>query len=151
MFANGTVAEGWVRAWKSFPEFDAEGSFRLWTFRIAKNVLLESFRKLQRAAPPAQGVGPSTRAFQLQNHPDSATNISRRVARDEGVTKVLDWVRALGEEEQQLFLHCGLEGLSYAEAGERMALQRDTVAKRWQILRERLVQFGVPRGLSLVD
>ena len=48
-------------------------------------------------------------------------------------------------------LHCGFEGLSYAEAAERMALQRDTVAKRWQALRERLARFGESQGLALLD
>lgn len=143
------VAEVWVRAWRGFAEFDENAGFRPWVFRIAKNVLLESFRKLQRSGPAE--AGPSTRLFQLHNLPESATNVSRRVARSESVALLLEWVRGLDEEQQQLFLHCGLEGLSYAEAAERMDLQRDTVAKRWQTLRERLVQFGGARGLALVD
>lgn len=145
------VAEVWVRAWRAFPEFDPEAGFRPWVFRIAKNVLLESFRKLQHDTRGGQGAGPTTRQQQLHNLPDSATNISGRVARHEGVEHVLEWVRGLAEEEQQLFVHCGLEGLSYAEAGERMSLQRDTVAKRWQVLRERLAQFGPARDLVIVD
>ncbi len=145
------VAEVWVRAWRAFPQFDESAGFRPWVFRIAKNVLLECFRQLQRSPAAYADAGPSTRLFELQNLPESATNISRRVARAENVGLLLEWVRALDEEQQQLFLHCGLEGLSYAEAAERMALQRDTVAKRWQGLRERLVQFGTTHGLAVVD
>lgn len=142
------VAEVWCRAWKGFPKFDAENAnFRPWVFKIAKNVMLEAFRKLQRAAPGAAAAGASTRLFQLQNMPDSATEVSRRIARNEGLQELLKWVEGLEEDEQKLFLHCGLEGMGYAEVAERMQLEYDTVAKRWQKLRERVGQFAAPRDL----
>lgn len=142
------VQEVWCRAWKAFPGFDAEeANFRPWVFRIAKNVMLEAFRKLQRAGPATGGPGPSTRLFQLQNVPDSATEISRRIARHEGLQSVLKWVDGLEEDEQKLFLHCGLEGMGYAEVAERMQLEYDAVAKRWQKLRERAAAFALPRDL----
>lgn len=140
------VQEVWCRAWKSIDRYDPdETPFRLWVFRIAKNVLLEGFRKLRRSGEPA--AGPTTRLFQLQNLPDSATAVSRKVARHEGIAVLLEWVEALDDEDRQLFVHCGLEGLSYAEVAERMQLQRDTIAKRWQTLRARIASFGVPREL----
>jgi len=142
------VQEVWCRAWKAFPEFDAEGaSFRMWTFRIAKNVMLEAFRRAQRASAAAGAPGPTTRLFQLQNVPDSATAVSRRMARTEEIKVVLDWVGQLEEEEQTLFLHCGLEGMGYAEVAERMDLRYDAVAKRWQSLRERLGKFALPADM----
>ena len=144
------VQEVWCRAWKSFDRYDPnETPFRLWVFRIAKNVMLEGFRKLRRSGEPA--AGPSTRLFQLQNLPDSATAVSRKLARHEGIAAVLEWAETLGDEDRQLFVHCGLEGLSYAEVSERMQLQRDTIAKRWQTLRARVAQFGVPRDLTAND
>ena len=140
------VQEVWFRAWKSFGTFDPDTtSFRLWVFRVAKNVLLEGFRKIQRSGSAA--AGPTTRMFQMQNLPDSATAISRKVARHEGIQVLLEWVEKLDEDDRQLFVHCGLEGLSYAEVGERMQIQRDTIAKRWQNLRARIVQFAVPHDL----
>ncbi len=144
------VQEVWCRAWKAFGRFDPqETPFRSWVFRIAKNVMLEGFRKLQRSGGMA--AGPSTRLFQMQNVPDSATAVSGRVARDEGISVLLGWAQGLAEEEKQLFVHCGLEGLSYAEVAERMQLQRDTIAKRWQVLRARVQQFAVPRDLIVAE
>jgi hypothetical protein len=37
--------------------------------------------------------------------------------------------------------------MGYAEVAERMQLEYDTVAKRWQRLRERAEKFAVPRDL----
>jgi RNA polymerase sigma-70 factor (ECF subfamily) len=140
------VQEVWCRAWKAFGDFDPEeASFRLWVFRIAKNVMLEAFRKSQRAS--GSDVGPSTRIFQLQNVPDTATEVSRRIARHEGLQAMLRWAEELGEDEKKLFLHCGLEGMGYADVAERMQLQYDAVAKRWQKLRERAAAFAIPREL----
>ena len=146
------VQEVWTRAWKAFPGFDAESTgFRTWIFRIAKNVMLEAFRKISRTTPSAHGAGPSTRLFQIHNLPDSATNVSRRLARHEGLAHVLAFVEKLGPDEQELFVHCGLEGMSYVEVSERMQIHHDTIAKRWQGLRERIGRFGVPRDLLLAD
>lgn len=144
------VAEVWVRAFRALPQFDPQVSFRAWLFRIAKNVLLESFRKL-RPDSKAPAAGSSTRVFQLQHYPDSATAISQRVARLDGVQHLLSWVQELDEQDRLLFVHCGLEGLSYAEAAERTGLARDTLAKRWQKLRERARQFALPAGEPFVD
>jgi RNA polymerase sigma-70 factor (ECF subfamily) len=144
------VQEVWSRAWKAFPAFDPETtSFRMWIFRIGKNVMLEGFRKVQRGGRGE--AGPTTRQFLLANVADPASAISQRVARDDSVQKLLGWVGELEEEERQLFVHCGLEGLSYTETGERMNLQKDTVAKRWQNLRARVQQFGVPRDMVAGD
>lgn len=146
------VQEVWCRAWKAFANFDpAATGFRAWIFRIAKNVLLEAFRKLQRSSTGAGSPGPSTRLFQLQNVPDSATNISRRMSRHEGIAVVLRFVEGLDEDDKLLFVHCGLEGLTYAEASERLQIHRETIAKRWQSLRERIATFGVPKDLLIVE
>jgi RNA polymerase sigma-70 factor (ECF subfamily) len=147
------VQEVWCRAWKAFAHFDpAEQSFRLWIFRIAKNVMLEAFRKVQRSGGTGAGAaGPSTRLFQMNNLPDSATQISRRVSRHEGVQKVLEWIAALEEDEKKLFVLCGLEGLSYGEVSERTQIHKDTIAKRWQHLRGRIAQFGVPKDMLATE
>jgi RNA polymerase sigma-70 factor (ECF subfamily) len=144
------VQEVWVRAWRAFPKFDPDRqAFRAWIFRIGKNVMLEAFRKVQRAPPGAPG--PTTRLLAMHDVPDSATNISRRLARDEGIQRVLDWVERLDEDERKLFVHCGLEGLTYEEVSERMQVHHETIAKRWQNLRARIGQFGVPKDMIAVD
>lgn len=144
------VQEVWSRAWKAFEGFDVDNqSFRLWIFRIAKNVMLEALRKAQRGGSLA--AGPTTRLFQLQNLPDSATAISRRVARHEGIATMLAWVEKLDDEDKKLFVHCGLEGLTYAQVSEATQIHKDTIAKRWQNLRARVAQFAVPKDMIAAE
>lgn len=139
--------EVWFRAWRALTRFDPErGSFRAWVFQIAKNVLLEAFRSLREPTRPGS-PGPTTKLFALQNLPDSATAISRRMARDETLRDFAEMVRGLEEDEQKLVLHCGLEGLPYREAAGRMGISDEALAKRWQRLRGRLVERGIPERL----
>ena len=113
------VQEVWCRAWRIFDRFDPEaGSFRYWIFRIAKNVLLEAFRKLR--GPTFAGnerAGSETRLLILKDVPDDATGISQRLSRDEGLQRFADWARSLPEEDRKLLVHLGLEGLGQQGPG----------------------------------
>ncbi len=142
------VQEVWLRAWRALDGFDPETTpFRPWIFRIAKNVLLEAFRSLARVSRQGAAAGSSTRLFALENMPDSATAISRRVARDEGLAAFAAQVRELPEEDRKLVVFCGLEALPHKEVAERMELSVEAVTKRWQRLRARLAQHGLPGEL----
>jgi RNA polymerase sigma factor (sigma-70 family) len=145
------VQEVWFRAWRSLDTFDeARTPFRLWVFRVAKNVLLEGFRQIQRA-DRGGAAGPSTKLFALQNLPDSATAVSSRLARDEGLMRFKERIDALAEDDRKLVYYCGLEGLPYREVAERMELSTDVVAKRWQRLRGRIAEAGLPFADLLAD
>ena len=144
------VQEVWLRAWRSIDTFDADTTpFRLWVFRVAKNVLLEGVRKIQRMDRKS-GPGPSTRLFALHNLADSETAVSRRIARDESLAAFAGEIRELEDEERKLVVHCGLEGLSYREVAGRLGISSDAVAKRWQRLRSRLAERGVADRLLAV-
>ena len=143
------VQEVWLRAWRGLDTFDPETTpFRPWLFRVAKNVLLEAGRQVQRARQ-AGGLGPTTRLFALENLPDTATAVSRRLVRDEGLAAFGDRVRELSDEDRKLVVHCGLEGLPRKEVATRLGLSTEAVTKRWQRLRDRLAEAGLPEHLVL--
>ena len=144
------VQETWCRALRKLDDYDAaRGSFRTWIFGLAKNVLLEALRTLQ---APQVGSGSATaRAFAIENHPDAATSVTRRLAREDGLQHFLQRVQALGDDEKNLVLHCGLEGLTAEEAGLRMNLAAETVKKRWQRLRAELIARDLPRDLLVEE
>lgn len=142
------VQEVWCRAWTIFAGYDpATTSFRYWVFRVAKNVLLEAFRKLDGPTFRSTSPDPSTRALILADVPDNATAISRRVAREESLKLFTKWVASLEEEDRTLLVHHGLEGLSQAEVAERLQLGREAVAKRWQRLVAKVAEQKLPRDL----
>lgn len=143
------VQEVWLRAWRGLEGFNPdETPFRPWLFRVAKNVLLEAGRQVARARQ-AGGLGPTTRLFALENLPDSATAVSRRLVRDEGMGAFSESVRNLPEDDRKLVVHCGLEGMPRAEVANRLGLTTEAVTKRWQRLRDRLVEAGLPDQLIL--
>ncbi len=143
------VQEVWMRAWRGLDTFDPDVTpFRPWLFRVAKNVLLEAWRKSARARPAA-GQGPTTRLFALENMPDNVTAVSQRLMRDEALGSFGERVRDLPEEDRKLLMYCGLEGMNRKDAAARMGLSTEAVTKRWQRLRDRLAEAGLPDQLSL--
>lgn len=145
------VQEVWCRALHAFPQFDSERiSFRYWIFRVAKNVLLESMRKVGSPAFRGQTPGTTTRLFALKQVPDAVTAVSHRLSRQEELGRFRDWVKSLDRGDRELLVHHGLEGLSHSEVGERLNLGAEAVAKRWQRLRTRLEQQALPREVLSV-
>lgn len=146
---SDVVQEVWLRAWKGLDTYDPQTTpFRPWIFRVAKNVMLEAGRQVSRARA-AGGLGPTTRLFALENLPDTATAVSRRLVRDEGLASFIEGVHDLPEEDRKLVLHCGLEGLPRKEVATRLGLSTEAVTKRWQRLRTRLEESGMPEQLTL--
>lgn len=142
------VQEVWLRAWRKIDGFDADRiPFRFWIFRIAKNVLLEATRHAQRPdrrgaqSPASDGSDPLDRVA------DSITAVSQRLMNDESLQSFQAAVAKLPDEERRLVIHCGLEGLPLREVGERLGISEDAAAKRWQRLRQRLRDGGLPSHL----
>jgi RNA polymerase sigma factor (sigma-70 family) len=142
------VQEVWLRAAQIFASFDAAKlSFRPWIFTVAKNVLFEVQRKAWKHTRETTPEGSTSRHLALGEVPADITSLTQRVQRDEGVRIFLDRVAKLDDEDRKTLIHCGLEELSLREAGERMDISREAVAKRWQRLRERIREWRIPDGL----
>ena len=142
------LQEVWCRAYAIRDRFDPdEVAFRPWLFRVAKNVLLEVVRKARYASQVKHPEGRTTRLFTLEAVADQVTSVTRRVARDDSLREFHGRIDALPEDERELVLHLGLEGLGYDEVARRLDLNREAVKKRWQRLRARLEGQGVPDTL----
>ena len=140
------VQEVWCRAWRGLDDLDESVPLRPWLFRIAKNVLLESFRSHQRDERSG-AMGPTTRHMVLQNAPDFATTVSRRMMRDENLAAFDRVLQGMPNAERDLILLCGLEGLPLQEVAARLGLGVEAVTKRWQRLRERLATGPGPTDI----
>ncbi len=135
------LGEVWLNAVRSLHRYDASrASFRAWLFGIAKKVLLHELRDLYRRDAVAGQAG-SRASFErpdLEGVPESVTSLSRRIADDESMLRFLERVAALGREDRELLVYCGLEGYSCDEAATRLGLTRDATLKRWQRLRSQI-------------
>jgi RNA polymerase sigma factor (sigma-70 family) len=145
---SDVVQEVWYRAWRSYAGASLEGdSFRRWIFRVAKNVLLESFRALRGTDAAGGGAGESARLRRLHEVPDTATAITRRVARDEGLKLFARWTIGLDEVDRALVVHLGLEDMQRAELASRLGVNETALAKRWERLLSRMAESKTTRDL----
>jgi len=145
---SDVVQEVWYRAWRAYAGASLEAeSFRRWIFRVAKNVLLESFRALRGSDSLGGGAGESARMRRLAEIPDEATAITRRVARDEGLKLFARWTVGLDEDDRALVVHLGLEDMERAELAARLGVNEATLAKRWERLISRMAESKTTRDL----
>lgn len=127
------VQEATARAFEGFERFDpSQGSFRAWIFRIAKNCRNELLRGAAHARVAGAG---EARASQC---PASVTGISQRLARDDSLGQLLEFVDGFEEVDREAFLRCGLQGETIAKAAVRMGLTEAALQRRWHRLREKL-------------
>jgi RNA polymerase sigma factor (sigma-70 family) len=143
--AEDLLQEVWLRAIPRFDRYDPQrSSFQTWLIGIAKNVLLESLRGASAArhtrAGPEQGSS-------LGAVPDSVTTLTRAVARNEDVQRMLAFVETLDPGERLLLLGHGVEGLTLAEIGLQLGVSAEAAGKRWQRLVARLREPAIWSGV----
>jgi len=132
------LGEVWLHAVRSLPRYDASrATFRAWLFGIAKKVLLHELRELDRRVL-GRSSRDSSRRLDLEGVPESVTSLSQRFERDDSMQRFLERIEALGQDERDLVVYCGLEGGTCGEAAVRMGLSEDAATKRWQRLRAEL-------------
>ena len=119
-----------VALWRALPRFRGEASERTWLYRIAHNVALTDFARLQRRRG---------REYQLTEDPPAIPAADSRRA------ELLDAVRRLEPVERELAL-LYLEGLSTREIGDVVGITEGNAAVRPTRLRHRLSEMLRPRG-----
>lgn len=133
------VAETWLHAVRGLQTYEpARASFRAWIFGVAKKVLLQLLRDIERQPAPTPGEAVRAGRDDPEAIPDSVTSLSRRCACDEALALFLARVADLGELERELLIFCGLEGFSCGQAATRLGLSEEATTKRWQRLRAEL-------------
>lgn len=132
------VQEVWIRGMQGFTRFDERGvSFRAWTFRIGKNILMEALRATRNDIVDTPG-GVTSRMLALERVPQDVTSFTQHLAREESVRAFLDEAGTLNEVDRMLVLHCGLEGETCAQAAVKLGISEDAAIKRWQRLKAKL-------------
>lgn len=132
------MQEIWWSALRSFSTFDRKrASFRTWIFGVATNVYRSFLRASGRRANKPQEQRSDTTTFDLEAR---LTSITAKAHRNECVDRIVATVGTLNQEEQQLFIVMGLQGVGPHDAGAILGITPDAARKRWLRLRERSFQ-----------
>lgn len=131
--AEDLVQEVVLESWQAFERFDPKlGSFRAWMFGVATRVAADALRRTARRYP----------AGAIESEPMAElTTISRRVRRQEALENLILQLDQLDPEDRDLVIYRGLEGLDHKLVGELLGLTAEAAAKRWQRLRDLIVQW----------
>ena len=142
------VQEVWWRALDGFTRFDPEKTqFRPWIFKIANNVFFEAVRRRPESRAAAGSFGGEAKIGDVPDDLQAeVTSVTQAFRRDESVKALAEEFAKLPEDELQLVIYCGLEGLSHADVAALIEASPEAVKKRWQRLRARLSQQPVWAG-----
>jgi RNA polymerase sigma-70 factor (ECF subfamily) len=129
--------EAFVRAWQALPSFRGQSAFYTWLFRIVMNVAADRAR--QRAARGrafgTERVSEEEMERTMVSEGASPYETSTRSEQRERVRRALD---ALPEHHRTIIMLSDLEGLSYREIAEVLAIPMGTVMSRLHNARKRL-------------
>jgi len=128
--------ETWVRALGSLTKYDrSRGSFLQWLSGISRNVVRGALHSL---ATRGDARGGTSNLELLDAQRDSVTGITARLASDDTLRSLIDYLRSQSDDDRTLLIACWLEGQPLTEAAARLGISAEAAAKRWQRLRTRL-------------
>jgi len=140
--ARDITQEAFVKAYKNLGSFRLESSFYTWLYRIAMNLAIDHVRKRKRRKTTSFedeiGARDETGAIDEIHHQDSPR---RALERKQLYVRIMEAMDKLPEDQRQVVLLRELEGLSYKEIAEVMAIPEGTVMSRLYYARRKLQQL----------
>lgn len=122
--AEDLAQETFLRAFASFPRFEAGTNVRAWLFRILRNAYVDLLRRRGRE-PEAEGEEHSEEANRL-----AAAEFRARAARERAAADLEAALARLPVELRTVILLADGEGMPYAEIAQVMECPMGTVRSR---------------------
>jgi RNA polymerase sigma-70 factor (ECF subfamily) len=135
--AEDLTQEIFVRAFERIGSYRCESSFSTWLYRLAANVCLNERRK-----PRLMRV-PEENGIEIPGDSPDPVEVCLERERE---SVLMDAVASLPEGLRIVFILVSLEGLSYAEAAESLALTTEAVRMRMSRARRQLREDLERRG-----
>lgn len=142
--AEDLVQDTLLRAYDRFDTFRSDGSPKAWLHTIMRNLFYNSYRKKSREPKqvsleffdPATSDGPVT--SQVSPHQPTVASPERQVLSQMEGAAVLDAVKALPSEYQQVVVMADIQGLPYQEIADALSIPVGTVRSRLSRGRDRV-------------
>ena len=139
--AADMTQETFIKAYNSLSSFRGDSKFSVWLYRIATNVCLDFLRSRSRKPTVSLSVEDDDGEETQMDIADESQSPEQLLGR--GLTRdaVRRGLKSLSPEYRQILLLREIQGLSYEEIAEALALEVGTVKSRIFRARKRLCAF----------
>lgn len=128
--ADDLLQETFVRVTQSIGEYQHDGRFEAWLFRIAANLVRDRSRKVRRRGPTASLETDSGEAGGLEPRASDELSPARGIEGREEQEKLAACLAKLSPPEQEIIVLRHYSGLSFREIGELLGIPVGTALAR---------------------
>lgn len=139
--AADLTQEAFLRAYRSLGTFRGDSRFSVWLYRLATNVCIDHLRSRGRGSASSLTVENDEEEPEELDIPDASFEPQKELERRELQRTVREGLKALSDDAREIVILRELEGLSYAEIGERLGLEAGTVKSRLFRARKALCDY----------
>ncbi|MGI5972301.1 MAG: RNA polymerase sigma factor [Oscillospiraceae bacterium] len=134
--AADLTQEAFLNAWRGLARFGGQSAFSTWLYRLTSNACIDFLRRQGRRETLSMTVEENGDEARQAERPDERWSPERELERREAKEALEAGLAALSPDHRQVLLLRELEGLSYSEIAQSLALEEGTVKSR--IARARL-------------
>ena len=139
--AADLTQEAFLRAFRSLDSFRGDSRFSVWLYRLATNVCIDLLRSRGRGSASSLTVENEDEETEELDVPDARFEPQKELERRELRRAVQAGLQTLSDDAREIVILRELEGLSYAEIGERLGLEAGTVKSRLFRARKALCDY----------
>lgn len=134
--AADLTQEAFLNAWRGLARFGGQSAFSTWLYRLTSNACIDFLRRQGRRETLSMTVEENGDEARQAERPDERWSPERELERREAKEALEAGLAALSPDHRQVLLLRELEGQSYSEIAQSLALEEGTVKSR--IARARL-------------
>ena len=139
--AADLTQEAFLRAYRSLDSFRGDSRFSVWLYRLTTNICIDFLRSRARGSASSLTVENEDEEIEEIDVPDARFEPQKELERRELQRAVREGLESLSDDAREIVILRELEGLSYAEIGERLGLEAGTVKSRLFRARKALCDF----------
>jgi RNA polymerase sigma-70 factor (ECF subfamily) len=137
-----TLQALFFKIWETRTQIDPEKSFRSYLFRIAENLVIDSFRQAAKNRKLLNKM--------MVDYNDGYSVIEEDILRRENHEMLLNAIDLMPAQRKKVFTLCKLEGKSYKEVKEIMGINEKTISSHMlQANRFLRAYFSYPKNIHL--